>query len=150
MGRKALLIGFVFALLIFSMAFSCARDVKWDEHYVLCDNGIVYDENTRLEWVVGPDKDTDWNEAKAWVDNLSLAGGGWRMPTTEELKGLYKKGRGRRNMTPLLKTTGWQVWSGETRSSSDALRVGFRFCTVFLGPRSHSFHDRAFAVRPRK
>jgi phage-related baseplate assembly protein len=42
-----------------------------------------------LQWYAGPDKDTVWNEAKRRVANLSLTGGGWRMPTRKELKTLY-------------------------------------------------------------
>ena len=83
------------------------------------DGGIVKDPNTGLEWMAGPDRDTNWYEAKSWVQSL---GSGWRMPTLDELAGLYKKGAGPRNMTPLLKTTGWWVWSGETIwTSSTAL-----------------------------
>ena len=44
-------------------------------------------------------------------------GGGWRMPTIRELEGIYKKGTGPRNMTPLLQMKGWWVWSGETEGS---------------------------------
>ncbi|MBC8434186.1 MAG: caspase family protein [Desulfobacterales bacterium] len=88
-------------------------------------NGIVKDSRTGLEWKAGPDMDTDWNEARSWVQSLNLDGGGWRMPTMDELEGLYKKGVGERNMTPLLKTTGWWVWSGETKGSSNAGDFGF-------------------------
>jgi hypothetical protein len=65
------------------------------------------------------------------IENLNVAGGGWRMPTRAELKTLYKEGAGSHNMTPLLKTTGWFVWSGETKGSSSAcalfFRVGFEY-----------------------
>ena len=83
-------------------------------------SGVVFDKNTGLEWFVGPDRDTTWNDAKAWVESLDVAGGGWRMPTEEELRTLYKYGAGTRNMTPLLKTTGWLVWTGEASNSSSA------------------------------
>jgi len=86
----------------------------------------VKDTRTGLEWVAGPDRDTNWNEARSWVQSLDLDGGGWRMPTMDELEGLYKKGAGSRNMTPLLETTGWWVWSGETKGSSVAWPFGFR------------------------
>jgi hypothetical protein len=58
-----------------------------------------------LQWYVGPDKDTNWDEANAWVNSLSVGGGGWRMPTRAELNGLYHKGMGSRNMPPEFKTT---------------------------------------------
>jgi len=96
-----------------------------DGVYVAYANGIVKDTGTGLEWKVGSDKNTDWNEARSWVQSLNLDGGGWRMPTMDELEGLYRKGVGKRNMTPLLKTTGWWVWSGETKGSSGAWTFGF-------------------------
>ncbi len=112
--------------------------------------GLVYDEKTGLEWVAGPDKGTTWYEAKRWVENLKVAGGGWRMPTREELKALYKKGAGSWNMTPLLKTTGWWVWSGETEGSSSAwiffFNRGFERCFT----RDASGDRRGFAVRSRR
>ena len=91
-----------------------------DRWFVAYNNGVVYDKETGLEWYAGPDRDTNWNEAKSWVENLTIVGGGWRMPTWKELKTLYIKGEGGRNMTPLLKTTGWWVWSGKTKGSSSA------------------------------
>lgn len=113
--------------------------------------GVVYDEKTGLEWVTGPDRNTTWNEAKRWVESLNVAGGGWRMPTRAELKSLYKKGAGSRNMTPLLKTTGWWVWSGETRYSSSAW--GFFFNSGYEGWYYRGYSDyllRGFAVRSRR
>jgi len=120
-----------------------------DGIYVAYANGIVRDTNTGLEWKAGPDKDTNWNEARSWVQSLNLDGGGWRMPTTDELKTLYKKGTGERNMTPLLKTTGWFVWSGETKGSSDAWFFGFLIGGRHWYDRATSTDKRAFAVRSR-
>ena len=96
---------------------------------------------------MGPDKDTNWHEAKSWVESLSI--GGWRMPTTYELKSLYRKGIGDRNMTPLLNTTGLQVWSGDTEDSYYAWKFNF-----YIGRKSclltyKKDSTRAFAVRSR-
>ena len=95
--------------------------IQRDGIYVAYANGIVRDTNTGLEWKAGPDKDTTWNEAKSWVQSLNLDGGGWRMPTTDELKTLYKKGMGSHNLTSLLLNTTTEylwVWSGDIRSDS--------------------------------
>jgi hypothetical protein len=117
-----------------------------NDQYVAYANGIVKDTKTGLEWKAGPDRDTDWNGAISWVQSL---GSGWRMPAMDELKALYKKGTGSRNMTPLLKTTGWFVWTGETKGSSDAW--GFIFDTgySYWNYRDISASTRAFAVRSR-
>ena len=125
-------------------------EITRDGHYTAYASGVVYDTETGLEWVAGPDKDTDWNEAKLWVDNLKVAGGGWRMPTIEELETLYQKGKGDRNMTPLLKTTGWYVWSGETKDSWSARDFYFGFAGKGWRARTDSTIARAFAVRSRR
>ena len=75
------------------------------DRFLPLTNGIVKDTHTGLEWIAGPDRDTNWNEARSWVQSLNLDGGGWRMPTMDELESLYKKGKGDRNMTPLLSIT---------------------------------------------
>ena len=109
---------FVVLFLCLSFTIAAEKEVGRDGVYVAYANGIVKDTKTGLEWKVGPDKDTNWEEAKSWVQNLNLDGGGWRMPSLDELRTLYEKGAGSRNMTPLLKTTGWYVWSGETKEGS--------------------------------
>ena len=114
------------------------------------DKGIVLDTNTGLAWVAGPDRNTTWNEARSWVNNLTVGGGGWRMPTRKELKTLYQKGAGTRNMTSLLKTTGWWVWSGETKGSSAAWGFSFSLGGELWNFRSDSSSYRGFAVRSRR
>lgn len=119
--------------------------------FIAHNNGVVYDKETDLEWYVGPDRDTTWYKAESWVKNLTVDGGGWRMPTKKELKSLYNKGAGQRNMTPLLKTTGWWVWSGETTGSSSAWGFYFTHGSEYLYSRDSSyFGERGFAVRSRK
>ena len=121
-----------------------------DSHFIGFPNGVVRDTKTGLEWMAGPDKDTTWNEAKQWVESHNVAGGGWRMPTIDELETLYENGKGSRNMTPLLKTTGWWVWSGETKDSSSARSFVFGYGGRFLDFRGTSTNGRAFAVRSRR
>ncbi len=78
-------------------------------------SGIIYDQHTGLEWYVGPDIDTTWKEGCNWVENLTVQGGGWRMPTLAELKTLYQEGVGTRNLHPIFRTTGLMIYSGEKR-----------------------------------
>lgn len=118
-----------------------------DKRYMAQANGIVTDTNTGLEWVVGPDRDMTWDEAMSWVQNLKRNGGGWRMPSIAELKSLYRENVGSRNMTPLLKTTGWSVWSVEAKDVASRLAFLFKFGTVVLYGRNYAFEGRAFAVR---
>ncbi len=120
------------------------------EYYIAYDNDIVHNTETNLEWVAGPDKDTTWDDAKEWVENLSTDGGGWHMPTINELKSLYQYGVGSHNMTSLLKTIGWFVWSDETRNSSSAWGFNFYFGKVDWGGCDGSYYARGFAVRSRR
>jgi hypothetical protein len=122
-----------------------------DGNFIKYATGLVKDTKTGLEWIAGPDTDMTWDQARTWAQSLTVAGGGWRMPTTEELKTLYDEGKeeGNHNMTPLLKTTGWRVWSGKTIGSSTAyyfgLNTGFEICIS----RHISLLSRAFAIRSR-
>ena len=113
-------------------------------------NGTISDSQTGLEWVVGPDKDTNYAQAEQWVAACTVAGGGLRMPTKAELKILYQKGIGTRNMDLAFKTTGWWVW-GESRDSSSAWRFGFFDGNEGWLDRSGSNNGRVFGVwsRPR-
>jgi hypothetical protein len=124
-----------------------ARDGK----IVKYANDVVYDKETNLEWYAGPDKQTSWYEAKKWVRSLNFDGGGWRMPTKYELSTLFELGVGTRNMTPLLFTTGWSVWSGESKDSSMVWYYHFvNGVEAYTGPAPPIDYTRCFAVRSRK
>jgi len=129
---------------------STSKVIERDGVYVAYANGIVKDTNTGLEWKVGPYKVTNWNQARFWVQSLNLDGGGWRMPTMDELEDLYKKGAGKfRNMTRLLKTWGrTAVWSSEIEGSG-AWYFYFDNGSRRWTSRDDSYRKRAFAVRSR-
>jgi len=118
-----------------------------DNRFIAYNNGVVKDKKTGLEWIAGPDADTSWYVAKAWVLKLVIDGGNWRIPALKELKTLYQKGYGTRNMTQFLKTGGWLIWSGETKNSS--LACHFNFISGKEEWYNHSIYEgrRVFAVR---
>lgn len=60
--------------------------------YLIASCGSIVDGQTSLEWVVGPDVDTPYDDAVDWVATLSECGGDWQMPTVEDLQGLYIEG----------------------------------------------------------
>ena len=125
------------------------------------ESTIYYDKKMGLEWLAGPDKPTNWYAAQKWVLSLhDFAGGGWRMPTIEELKTLWQKGE-KCNIKPFLLTTGCWVWSGETKDSSSAWGYNYHYGTSSTdlytgkGKALHNRDDstdftRGFAVRFRK
>lgn len=111
------------------------------------ENGIIKDTHTGLEWLPGPDRNTSWEDAKAWVERLVWADGGWRFPAIEELRGLFWKERSSLNLDPTFQTTGWRVWSGDLHQS------GLPFYFHFITGNKASYKklnlggERAFAVR---
>ena len=121
-----------------------------DRRFATNDKGVVTDTKTGLEWFLGPDRDTTWDEAKSWVESLTVDGGGWRMPTRDEVKGIYIKDVGTRNMSPLLKTTGGFVWTGETVGSTHAWGFCFEIGEEFWPRLTYSNTARCFAVRSRR
>ena len=124
-----------------------------DGRYSKDREGVITDSRTSLQWYVGPDRDTNWDEARKWVEGLSIAGGGWHMPSRSELRGLSQKGvrsEDPKYLPPIFKTSGRWVWSDETHGSSPAWN--FRFSNggetwpgLYLG-----YGSRAFAVRSRR
>ena len=145
-------------VLIVLLVVSCGDNTKTTEsigknRLIANISGIVKDTKTGLEWYAGPVESTTWDGAKRWVESLNkdeFAGGGWRMPTIEELKTLYQEGVGTRNMTPLLKTSGQFVWSGKTEGSVFAWDFNFSTGSEGWANRGYSYNRRGFAVRSRK
>jgi ankyrin repeat protein/uncharacterized protein DUF1566 len=135
-----------------------AKETRRDGNFVAYDNEVVYDTRTGLEWFVGPDKNTKWKKAKSWVENLDAAGGGWRMPTCDELRTLFRKGAGTRNMSPLFKGRGRFIWSGESGKIKGSL--WYRWEAAYFNFNFDGFNDsdfrwfssdfRSFAVRIRQ
>ena len=144
------------------------RIIERDGRFEKLSTGVVFDSKTKLEWYAGPDTDTNWIEAKRWTKSLKvpgdgwLFGGGWRLPTYEELRSLYELGAGANNMTSLLQTSASRVWSnekktvgqrnwqGDIRDQSLArafvFRGGYDYWEAMVRPNGY----RAFAVRKRK
>ena len=130
-----------------------AAERSSDGRYTKSSKGVITDSRTGLQWYVGPDRDTNWYDAKKWVEGLTVAGGGWRMPSRSELKGIRQKGassNGPKYLPPIFKPASWWVWSGEAGGTSSAW--GFPFDRVkgyWDRPQSRHRNDgRVFAVRP--
>ena len=117
--------------------------------YQVSSEGIILDTKTGLQWYVGPDEDINQYEAEEWIKNLSVAGGDWRFPSTKELREIYEKGEGERNMNSVFKTTGWVIWS---EASDSSYAFGFPFCSGCENcfRREFNHYARVFSVRSRK
>ncbi|MBU0769626.1 MAG: caspase family protein, partial [Proteobacteria bacterium] len=69
------------------------QEIARDRRFIAYDNGTVKDTKTGLMWASKDNgEDIDWKDTKRYCENYR--GGGytdWRMPTREELEGLYDR-----------------------------------------------------------
>lgn len=119
------------------------------ERFTVSSNGVITDCQQDLDWCEGPDKDTTYDAAVSWVRSLSVDGGGWRMPTREELKILYDESKQSWKPYTVFKTTGKCIWS-EEYDSSYAWLFYFISGDENKHGRYNSLYNRAFAVRSRR
>ena len=124
--------------------------------------GSIKDTRTSLEWIVGPDRNMTWHEARQWVAGLGTCGGGWRMPTIEEIRTLYNPAmtagtgyytNGRyfpAHIDPVFSAIGggsW-VWSNENAGGNNARSFNLnQGKAVEYSAMNTDYSTRAFAVR---
>ena len=125
------------------------RITESDGRFFAGNKGFVLDTKRDLEWIARPGKAITWDEARSWVENLTVDGGGWRMPTLEELWRIHQKGVGVRNRTMLLKAFGWYVWSDRSRRHT-AWAYEFMAEGEAVELRRSTDGAWAFAVRSRR
>lgn len=122
-----------------------------DGRYVAYRNRVICDCYTGLEWLPGPDRDMSWEEGVLWANGLSIGGGGWRLPTLDELQGLYKKNKKGDNLSPLFSIGTTDVWScEETQDPASAWGFNFLPGNQFRTYKTYSRRFRVIAVRPRR
>ncbi len=126
-----------------------AEIIATDGNLVHDTSGIIYDTDTGLEWYPGPDRGMAWQEAHDWVTGLEALGGGWRMPQHRELKALRRTGDGVRNLTPLLSSTGYWFWAGQTLETASQWLFGFGYGGEGWSGQAPDDGGRAMAVRLR-
>ena len=117
--------------------------------YKVNASGVVEDTKTGLEWLVGPDEDTDHYAAEKWAQACTVDGGGWRLPSVGELRGIYEPGKGTRSMDSAFQTSGWWVWSNQIDEcdSSVAWLFYYYYGHDDWDDRDGSDVSRVFAVR---
>ena len=107
---------------------STAKEIKKDGRFIAYDNGTVLDKRTSMMWAAKDNgSNINWANAKSYCENYR--GGGysdWRMPTQDELEGLYDAGKPRpvacyayqiHVATELIDITCFAPWTSETRGS---------------------------------
>ncbi len=123
--------------------------VARDGRYVAYANGVICDCYSKLEWMVGPDRDTSWNEALAWVEGLNSGGISWVLPTLVQLGGLYRQNIRKNEISPLFGIEPADVWSCEVKNDESAWAFNFIPGNAFWTYRAMSRRFRVLAVRPK-
>lgn len=75
----------------------CAKGTPAKAHTFVAENNITTDQATQLQWTSVGDpvdgnvrKAIDGDEAKNYCENLAINGGGWKLPTINELRTLMQ------------------------------------------------------------
>jgi hypothetical protein len=129
-------------------SYSSAREIKRDGRFVAYANGTVKDTKTGLMWASKDNgEDIKWEDAKRYCENYRVGGyTDWRMPTLDELKGLYDKSESYQPtqttyMTKLIELSSCCPWTSETRGSGAAF-FNFYDGSSYWIPQSISNHVR--------
>jgi uncharacterized caspase-like protein len=141
-----------------------ANEIKRDGRFIAYDNGTVLDTQTNLMWAAKDNgRDINWGNAKSYCENYR--GGGytdWRMPTLEELAGLYDADKAYNSdcillfngwdlhLTELIRLTCYAPWASETRGSEIATFIFFRGQRHWYPQSFDGHHSRALPVRSGK
>lgn len=104
-----------------------AKEIAKDGRFIAYDNGTVLDTKTNLMWAAKDNgRSVNWVNAKSYCENYR--GGGftdWRMPTENELAGLYDKAKTYQSecrgvfstwnihLTELIRLTCTWIWASE-------------------------------------
>ncbi len=138
-----------------------ANEIKRDGRFIAYDNGTVMDTSTNLMWAAKDNgRDISLGNAKNYCDNYR--GGGytdWRLPTTNELAGLYDETKSQKSdcilifsgwdlhLTELIRLTCLTPWSSETRGSDAAVFVFHRGVLHYYPQSFVGTQARALPVR---
>jgi hypothetical protein len=93
--------------------------------------GVVYDTGSGLDWERSPNPEmVNWHEAKAYVAALALDGGGWRLPSIDELIDVYGQ---------IAAATGCVDCSGD-RAPFEDLELGYWTPTQYFAGQAGAYY----------
>ena len=127
------------------VGFISVRYAAAADRFVNNGNGTVTDTQTGLMWAAQDNgSDINWYNAKSYCEGFGKGGTGWRLPTQNELSGLYQSGL-RSWGSHAIKLSGYEVWASETRmsifGSDDAGDVYFVTGSRGWFPKSYSVYN---------
>lgn len=145
---SSLITGFLACLLLLSHASVIHAG---DETRFTIKDGVIDDSETGLQWVPARDWEMTHYEAEKYVSSLSLAGGGWRLPTRAELRSIYDASKPGL-VDPKFKVGGKLVWTSELDADSSAWYSNFYSGGEYTYTRNPhcNFYFYALAVRSRQ
>jgi len=149
---------------IYKLEYRAEEQMRVKNRFIAYINDTVLDTRTNLMWAAKDNgANINWQSARTYCDNYR--GGGytdWRMPTLDELGGLYDAGKSYKpdcahdlhldvdvHLTELIHLTCSWVWTSETRGS-DAETVGFVYGRHKWNPQSNPYALRVLPVRSSK
>jgi len=122
-----------------------------DTRFTLKD-GVINDSDLGLQWAPAPDRAMNHPEAEKYALNLSLADGGWRLPTRAELRSLYDASKPG-GADPKFNVGEYWVWTSELDGQSGAWDCDFLVDRGGRCRRDDSYANgtvRVLAVRSRR
>ncbi len=142
----------VLSACVLLLSYASAIHAGDDTRFTLKD-GVIDDAKCGLQWLPAPDQEMTHYEAEEYVRNLSIAGGGWRLPTRAELRSIYdasKPGLA----DPLFKVSGWLIWTSEVDADDPSLAWYFNFYSggeyKYTRRPNCNFYLHSIAVRSRR
>ena len=131
------------------------KEIGTDGRFTAYDDGTVLYTRTGLMWAAKDNgNNINWVSAKSYCENYR--GGGytdWRMPTQDELAGLYDAGKtytsdcgDNVHLTELIRLSCYWTWASETRGS-EAAYFNFSDGNRLWLPQSIVIYYRALPVR---
>lgn len=133
--------------------FTVGEEVANDGRFIAYEDGTVWDAKTNLLWAARDNgKNINWTDAKLYCE--SYDGGDykdWRMPTKDELKGLYNRlifGNNGYHLTKLITLTGSFPWTSDVQGSQAAVvAFAYNHDVWFRESQTHKSRNRALPVR---
>ena len=125
-GRWTMAAAMVFTLFLAGLVMAGTSFGAGGQEYICVDNedGTVTDKNTGLMWQKAPAGPRIWKDAMNYASGLSLGDhSDWRLPTRDELMGLYNSPC-KRMMDGRVHTTYWSS-SFDVYHPGSAWRVDF-------------------------
>ncbi len=145
---------------------------RTDGRFVAYDNQTVLDTKTKLMWAAKDNgRALSWPDARSFVRNYRVGGyTDWRLPTLDELKGLYDAAKtyrstcaepigengqpvqdaGAVHLTELISLTCIRLWTSQGRSGypGSVIMFDFHYGNDTLRPGFQDFVDTAGRVLP--